>query len=206
MSDEVFPPGGEHVGDDAPWQPWSPAEVNGRLAGVEVPWAVAGGWALDLFRGETTRPHGDLEIAVPAAGFPVIRAALSDLEFDVVGDGRRWPADSPAFDFHFQTWGRDPRSGIYHLDVFREPHDGGTWICRRDESIRRPYETVIMRSADGVPYLAPEIVLLFKAKHCLPKDLRDFAGALPVISPASREWLAAALRQVHPDHTWLASL
>jgi len=74
----VFPPGGEHVGDDAPWQPWSPAEVNGRLAGVEVPWAVAGGWALDLFRGETTRPHGDLEIAVPAAGFPVIRAALSD--------------------------------------------------------------------------------------------------------------------------------
>lgn len=31
---------------------------------------MAAGWALDLFRGRRTRDHGDIEIAVPAAGFP----------------------------------------------------------------------------------------------------------------------------------------
>ncbi|HEY2443144.1 MAG TPA: hypothetical protein VGI31_08425 [Streptosporangiaceae bacterium] len=206
MAEQEIPPGGELVGDDAPWQPWSPAQAAERLAAVPVPWAVAGGWAADLFRGETTREHEDLEIAIPAAGFPAVRTALGDLEFDVVGDGRRWPADSEAFGVHYQTWGREPGNGIYRIDVFREPHDAGIWICRRDESIRRPYDAVILRSADGVPYLAPEIVLLFKAKHARPKDEADFAGLLPLIGPDRRDWLTAALRQVHPGHHWLASL
>jgi hypothetical protein len=35
-----------------------------------MPWCVAAGWALDLFRGMQTREHGDIEIAIPAAGFP----------------------------------------------------------------------------------------------------------------------------------------
>jgi hypothetical protein len=67
--DEVVP-GGTPVGEDAPWDAWSPREAAARLAGVDVPWAVAGGWALDLFRGEVTREHSDLEIAVPAARSP----------------------------------------------------------------------------------------------------------------------------------------
>jgi len=41
-------------------------EVAKLLAGVDVPWCVAAGWALDLFHGEVTREHEDLEIAVPA--------------------------------------------------------------------------------------------------------------------------------------------
>ena len=39
----------------------------------------------------------------------------------------------------YQTWLRDPATGNYLLDVFREPQpDGDTWICRRDERIRFP--------------------------------------------------------------------
>lgn len=29
-------------------------------------------------------------------------------------------------------------TGNYLLDVFREPHDGDTWVCRRDQTIRLP--------------------------------------------------------------------
>ena len=36
-----------------------------RLRGVTVPWYVAGGWALDLYRGVESREHEDLEIGVP---------------------------------------------------------------------------------------------------------------------------------------------
>ncbi|HEY5362037.1 MAG TPA: hypothetical protein VIJ82_30865 [Streptosporangiaceae bacterium] len=203
MSETALPPGGRPAGDPR-WEPWLPAEAAERLAGVRVPWYVAGGCALDLFRGSQTRVHDDLEIAVPAAEFPVIRAALADLEFDVAGAGRLWPESSPAAAVMHQTWGRDRGTEIYRLDVFREPHDGDSWICRRDDRIRRPYSTLILRSRDGIPYLAPEVALLFKAKYTRPKDLDDFAGVLPLLTEQRRAWLAGALRAVHPGHPWLA--
>jgi len=202
----ALPPGGVLLPEDPTWDPLLPREVAQRLADVEVPWYVAGGWALDLHRGHISREHADLEIAVPAADFPVIREALPDLEFLVVGSGRAWPLDSPAYEVMHQTWGRDRTSGVWRLDVFREPYEAGAWICRRDRSIRRPYREIICRTADGVPYLTPEIVLLFKAKHNRPKDDADFAASLPLLTPEQRAWLAGALRAIHPGHIWLPPL
>src|SRR6266571_4942324 len=125
------------------------AHAAGRLADVGVRWCIAAGWALDLFRGEMTREHEDLEIAVPAARFGLIRAALAGFDIEVVGSGRRWPLDSPAFDVMIQTWVRERDTGVYRPGIFREPHDGDTWICRRDRSIRLPYEQVIATSPEG---------------------------------------------------------
>jgi Aminoglycoside-2''-adenylyltransferase len=204
-ADEEVPPGGEEL-PDPPWQAWHPDEAARRLAGVEAPWCVAAGWALDLFRGGQVREHEDLEVAIPAGRFALIAAALAGFEFHVVGSGRRWPLDSPAFKIMHQTWVYEPDADRYRLDVFREPHDGDTWICRRDAQIRRPYAEIIERTSDGIPYLAPEIVLLFKAKHGRPKDEADFAGALPLLSAARRSWLADHLAMVHPGHRWLAQL
>jgi uncharacterized protein YecT (DUF1311 family) len=54
--------------------------------------------------------------------------------------------------------------------------------------------------------MAPEIVLLFKAKHARPKDEADFAGTLDALGVAQRAWLADALATVHPGHPWLQLL
>ncbi|HEX5907598.1 MAG TPA: hypothetical protein VFY56_11315 [Propionibacteriaceae bacterium] len=89
--------------------------------------------------------------------------------------------------------------------MFREPHDGDTWICRRDTSIRRPYSEVFEVSADGIPYLKPEICLLFKAKAVRDKDRADFEAALSRMSSAQRAWLHTALERVHPDHGWISA-
>jgi hypothetical protein len=208
VPDPPVPPGGEPVGDDdLPWRPWSPVEVARRLSGVTATWCVAGGWAVDLHLGRVTREHEDLEIAVPAAEFAQVRDALDDLEFDVVGAGRRWPVDDPvAFGRLHQTWARERTTGIYRLDVFREPHDGDTWICRRDPGLRRPYRDVVRHTDDGVPYLAPEIVLLFKAKARRPKDEADLASLMPVLDGAQRDWLARSLTVVHPGHPWITDV
>ena len=89
------------------------------------------------------------------------------------------------------------------LDIFGEPSDGETWICRRDERIKRPYVDVIEWTDNSIPYGRPEIILLFKAKHAdRPKDEADLA-VLPKLDPIRRTWLVDALRLVHPGHPWL---
>ena len=193
---------------DARWSScWAPGQVAQYLAGISAPWCVAAGWALDLFRGGQTRAHGDIEIAVPAAAFPEVRERFPAYAFDAVGSGRIWEDASPdVLAATHQTWLREPATGKYLLDVFREPHDGETWVCRHDETIRLPRSEVIGRTPDGIPYLAPELVLLFKAKHARPKDHADFDGTIPHMSTAQRATLAGLLARVHPGHRWLASL
>jgi len=211
---EQLPDGGAELSPeeidalDARWaNAWTPSEVAGYLEGVSAPWYVAAGWALDLFRGEKSREHGDVEIAVPAGRFAEVRDRFGGFVFDAVGSGRIWAgATAEALAGTHQTWLREPSTGDYRLDVFREPHDGDRWICRRDETIRLPYTGIIQRTPDGIPYLAPELVLLFKAKQVRRKDQADFDGVLPLLSAAQRAALAGLLTKVHPGHAWLDAL
>jgi Aminoglycoside-2''-adenylyltransferase len=206
VADGQIPPGGTKVSDPT-WQAWSPADITRLLAGVRVPWYVAGGWAIDLFCGHQTREHGDLEIAVPAPDLGAIRDALAGYEFEVIGAGLAWPLDSPAFDVMHQTWVREPGGGAYRLDVFREPQRDGAWACRRDETIMLPYEKIIRRTESGIPYLAPQIGLLFKAKWAAePKNQADLETALPLLDGDCVVWLRWALRRVHPGHRWIGVL
>ncbi|MFF7594709.1 nucleotidyltransferase domain-containing protein [Streptomyces mirabilis] len=187
---------------DARWaDAWRPEQVAERLDEVSAPWCIAAGWALDLFRGRRSRPHGDLEIAVPAAGFAEIRDRFPEYVFDAAGSGQVWAgAGAEALGATHQTWLRDPASGQFLFDVFREPNEGGTWICRRDETLRLRYDAIIERTGDAIPYLVPELVLLFKAKTTRPKDHADFDGVLPLLSQARRDVLSGWLKRMCPGH------
>ncbi len=205
-----LPAGGRQIDAaelDRLWRPWTPVQVTQRLAGVTAPWCVVAGWALDLYLGGTPRDHGDIEIAVPRKAFQEIAAELPGVEWDVAGRGMVWPyaqaGDHP--DLH-QTWCREPRTGRYRLDVFREPHDGNLWICRRDPSITMPYDELIRSTRSGIPYLIPEVVLLFKARFPRAKDDDDFRRVAPRLTDDSRKRLAAWLQRLYPDHPWASVL
>ena len=192
------------------WDAWSPDDVARRLAGVEAPWYVAAGWAIDLFLGGVLREHEDLEIAVPNTRFDEVVDALDGFEFFVItGQRQATPlaeARDRLFDTH-QTWVRERAAGSWRLDVFREPSDADTWICRRDPAIRLPYAFLIERTEDRVPYGRPEVVLLFKAKHAdQDKNQRDLAATLPLLGPERRAWLHDALEVLHTSHPWLDEL
>jgi hypothetical protein len=187
------------------WSAWTPTAVSRRLSKVAAPWCVTAGWALNLFTEAATREHDDIEIAVPAARFDEIMDALPNFEWDVVGDGRVWPFPQQRAN-HFQTWLREPATGIYRLDVFREPTIAGRWVCRRDTSITLPYDELILRSEDGIPYVIPEVALLFKAKHLRQKDQTDFRNVLPAMDLTRRARLRSWLSQIHPGHPWIEAL
>jgi hypothetical protein len=192
------------------WEAWRPEQVATLLAGIEAPWYVAAGWALELFLGGAHREHEDVEIAVPNSRFDEILDALRGLEiFIITGPHEATPlaeARDRLEETH-QSWVREPATGLWRFDVFREPSDDDTWVCRRDESIRLPYDRVIEWTDEGIPYGRPEIVLLFKAKHShRRRDQADFEAAVPRLEPERRRWLANALERVHPGHLWLDEL
>jgi hypothetical protein len=58
----------------------------------------------------------------------------------------------------------------------------------------------------GVPFLAPQVQLYYKAGSLRPKDLIDFDTALPVLSPLERSWLHTAIQRQDPGHAWLGQL
>jgi len=162
------------------WRAWRPTEVSARLHGTSAPWCVVGGWAIDLFLGRDSRPHDDIEIAVPRDRFHTIRRLLSDHVFHVVGDGevrRLEEGETPPLDKH-QNWVLDPVELAWRVDVMLEPGDDATWIFRRDEHIRAPRARMVA-DRDGIPFLRPEGVLLFKAKLHRAKDDHDFEACLP---------------------------
>ncbi|MFC8080143.1 nucleotidyltransferase domain-containing protein [Streptomyces sp. NPDC057307] len=75
--------------------------------------------------------------------------------------------------------------------------------------IRRPVHELGMTSADGVPYLAPEVQLYYKAKAPRPKDEEDFTTTLPLLTDDRRDWLAGAIPLtygVNGPHPWLTRL
>jgi hypothetical protein len=196
--------------DLSKWDAWRPEQVAEILAGVDVPWYVAAGWAIDLFLGGQRREHEDLEIAVPNARFEEVVAVLARLEvFIITGPHEATPLAEARdrLDETHQSWVREPATGLWRFDVFREPSDGDIWLCRRDERIRLTYGEVINWTDDGIPYGRPEIVLLFKAKHVhRDRDQADFEAVVPRLEPERRLWLADALERVHPGHPWLDGL
>ena len=195
--------------DGSRWDAWNPSSVAELLRDVDAPWAIAGGWAVDLFVGTQTREHADLEIVVPAGSFDEVAEALAGFElFVVVGSGRGVLLEDGRdllADTH-QVWVCDPETERFCLDVMREPSTGGTWVFRRDERIRRPYVDAVARTAAGIPYLRPELVLLFKAKSAESKDQLDFDTVRPLLAREDRAWLADALGLVHPGHRWITEL
>jgi len=191
------------------WDAWDPPTIAKLLEGVPARWYVVGGWALDLFRGRQTRDHEDLEIATPLWDFERIRERLSAYEFFVAGREGFWPVDGAggAYFEYQQTMARDPSSGMWRVDVMRAPDDGANWICALDRNIKRPHDEAVAHTVDGIPYLRPELVLLFKGLQTRSKDQADFEATVPLLSAEARTWLAQALVETKGNsHPWIGAL
>ena len=174
------------------------------LSGASIHWAVAGGWALDLWRGRQTRPHGDLEITIQRRMFPALRRHLSQMDFFLAGSGsvKALPqSQAPPLSFH-QVWLLDVHTRYWRLDAMLEQDDEAFWRFRRFTEITMPRSEAVMENAEDIPFLNPACVLLFKAKHLRPKDELDFAYTWPTLSAGQKQWLRDALNKAHPDHPW----
>jgi len=185
-----------------------PLAIARLLEALPCPWWVAGGWAVDLYLGRETRPHEDLEIAILRRDQFIVRNGLAGWAFSKVRAGRLdpWPEGewlvSPIHEVHALRSEGHPRS----FEILLNESQGDVWTFRRDRRVARPVAEIGSMSDLGVPFLRPEIVLLFKAKRPRPRDEEDFRLLSGTLSQKSREWLRGALAIVHPGHPWIGHL
>jgi hypothetical protein len=100
-------------------------------------------------------------------------------------------------------WCRPAPTQPWALQLMIADTRDDVWLFRRTPTITRPLAEVGGITAEGIPYLAPEIQLLYKAKGLRPKDEADFTRTLPALNQERRRWLRTALTTVHPQHPWL---
>jgi len=178
------------------------------LSDFRRPWFIAGGWAIDLFLRRVTRDHDDVDVAIFRRDQRDIRAYLKGWSFDKVVEGRREPwregewMNLPVHEVH----GRRAEGASREIELLLDEAADEEWVFRRDARITRPLSKAGLRTHDGVPYLAPEIVLLFKAKNPKDKDLADFERTRPRLGFRRVLWLRSALETCHPGHPWIARL
>ncbi len=190
------------------WNPWSPAELQLRLEGMGDDWYIVGGWALDLWHGYQTREHEDLECSVPFARSQHYRRALSELEFFSVNDGElsHLPSTADVQSDVWQQWGADVAAGCWRVDMMVDRGTSDQWVYKREPALRMRRTTALRATDHGIRYLAPAIVLLFKAKYTREKDNHDFLTALPLLERHERADLHNWLRMLHPYHAWIELL
>lgn len=168
------------------WDPLSQAALADLLRGLDAPWWLAGGWALDAFVGRQTRPHEDIDVSVLRRDQAAVRAHLREWDphvADPPGTLRPWTSDvATAHD----VWCRRTPGEPWAFQVMLEESDGDDWVYRRDPRVRRPIASL------GDRVLVPEVQLLYTSSDPRPKDLADRALVLPLLSEEAREWLVAS--------------
>jgi hypothetical protein len=190
------------------WQPLTPASVEKLFDRLHAPWWIAGGLAIDAFLGRTSREHGDIDVGVLRRDQLEVQAALTgwDLQAaDPPGKLRPWLAGETLPESVHDIWCRRSTDAAWGLQLMLEQADGEEWEYRRSIAVHRPINSLTW-PFEGVPYLAVEVQLLYKAGAMSPKNLADFEACDPLLSDVQRNWLRTALALAHPGHPWIARL
>lgn len=166
------------------------------LSALTVPWWIAGGWAIDLVVGRPTRPHDDIDVALLERDEHALRTDLADVDLLLVTppDHREqpWPPGRRLTAGSDRVRIRSPRLPMA-CEVLLEAAVGSRWVYHRGQpSITLPLAQA-GRQRYGIPFMAPEIVLITKAAFTRDKDQQDFEAALPFLGAGERQWLRDAI-------------
>lgn len=190
-----------------PWAMVKPDDVAPLFDGLDVPWWVNGGWAIEAFAA-VRREHGDIDLGVFRRDAEAVIGHFS-ARFHVwaVGDGALKPVRTAAElpSWASGLWIREHSTAPWLLDFQLTEDRHGEWVCGRDPSLVLPLSEATWEGR-GIRYLRPELVLLFKAKHNAARDEADLVATLPWLDAAGRHRCADLIGRVHPDHPWLKIL
>ena len=182
-----------------------------ELKEFRSPWHISSGRAIDLFLGRVTRVHQDVDVVVSRTDQLALQQHMTarGWKFVTPFQGRRepWPPhmqlELPRHQAHAH------RDGAF-IDFLLSDIQYGVWRYRRNPVIVQAAERIYLCTGEGTPFLAPELVLLFKSKNTSgterPQDQTDFEAICTHLEPERRAWLRWALMVSDPIHPWIDQL
>ncbi len=205
-----YPSQGPAAAETEVWDPLPVACVAELFLGLEVPWWIAGGHAIEMFLGRPIRSHGDTDVLIRRIDQLRVQEHLRDWDLHRA----TYPGLSPWLKGEYldgryrDIWCRRRPQDRWSLQIMLLDTEAGQWLFKRDPLIRGNLEEMGRRTPGNIPYLAPEIQLLYKAKVVtLEKDQVDFVAAAPLLAAAAREWLLTVLMKRFPQcHPWITAL
>jgi len=204
------------------------------LGDLKAKWCFCGGWAIDLFVGKESRPHKDLDIMVfkkdlqetiaymeqsgwtveapTRQGFlPVDADNFEEFEYDNLWCmNNHYPLDYLKVDeqsaYNFYHYERDEQKDVDFIEILLNSSEKGYFVYGPNPGIRLDVRKAVY-SFEGQPFLAPEIVLLYKSKYLSEDNQADFDLVIPKMNDEQKLWLIEALKNEYGlDHPWVEML
>ena len=190
--------------DLGPWRALGLGEVVRLFGAWRRRWWISGGVAFELHLGRSWRDHDDSDVSILRGDATVLHEVLAGWDIELAASGvlTPWDGSPPSAEARQNNlWCREAVDQPWCLDLTISDGDDNWWIYRRDPTLRVPWADAVLMTEDGIPYLAPELQLLFKSEHHRTKDERDATEVIPALT-AERQ---RRLRDLLPrDHPWQA--
>ncbi|MBR6536900.1 MAG: hypothetical protein IKT67_06835 [Lachnospiraceae bacterium] len=207
-------------------------EANALLQGQGFSYGICGGFALDLFLGYETRTHGDIDILAFWEDREEIITYMQSkgfLIYEMLGGGkvhritdirmqeklrknifcctedcelvRLYDTEEP--DVYWLDFQHIGLSKLNYIEFLFNEKTEDEFVYIRDNRVRRKLEKVILEK-DGIPYLAPELCLLFKSSDIEREGYQqDFELTVDRLNGEQRAWFEKAMEMLYPEgHKW----
>lgn len=222
----------EKEGDMSMEQNWMLEKLKVFMAESKFQWAVCGGFALDLFLGRNIRTHGDIDVCVfekdreaikryvldkgwrvyefrgQGKVRPLEHAALSDAGRNLmcVNDGcdivKFYPCEDDGL-LYYQFF-HIGMNQFHYLEFLFSNVCGENLVMGQREGLQRELSKSIL-FRNEIPYLAPEIALLYKASNFEnPEYQLDFEETYSYLNDEQRAWFLHGMKLLYPNgHAWV---
>lgn len=182
------------------WRDTHPDELQSWLRDIDIPWALAGGWALDLWAGAQSREHSDIEIAIVRRDLPRVLVRLSAFEI-AIAQNKQLTAFQPGAVLPsgpFSCWLRRHGNSLWDFEIVAETELEGEWAYRRMPSVRRHWSDIFV-PGPGMCLVSPAVQLLYKCGTPRPKDMQDLQNFVHRLPAPELGWLLSAVAIAHPE-------
>lgn len=208
-------------------------EANELLKGHPFEYAICGGFAIELFLNKEIRKHGDIDISafwadrdqiilyMQSLGWQVYEMCGGGLAHHITDISKQVRAKRNIFCFtnncDLVTLSPTETSNMYTLEfnhsgqkdlnfiefLFNHKTENDFLYARNNEISLSLSRAILYQ--EGVPYLAPELVLLYKSTDIHREGYQlDYDSVFGKMNNAQRLWLQNALSVMNPDgHSWL---
>ncbi|KGM44975.1 hypothetical protein P9D43_03295 [Neobacillus niacini] len=193
------------------WKPLNVSNIVSLFSEIPITWCLAGGWALDIHLGKKSREHSDIDVIIlrdqHQAAFQLLSREWKVLKAE---GGVLLPWNEGEYLAHTtDVWVSKSHNSSWAFQIMLVDTEDENWIYRREKSIKKPVNELIVRTYDGIPYLSPEIQLLYKggSSKIRGRDFDDLQTMLPILTSQEKEWLSSSLLQQFPQgHPWVTYL